>query len=92
MNRLLVFTQTFLSSLWKFFQLPFPFTNVSIGAIVIFPVVVSIVLGLFRNLFGVGGFAQLSDTVRNTSSLARVDRLNTKYDNSQANRFVKRGM
>lgn len=92
MNRLLTITQTFLSLLWKFFQLPFPGTNVSVGALLAFPVVVAFTLAFIRSLFGVGGFAQISGSIKDTSSLSRVDRLNTKYDNSQAKRFVKRGL
>lgn len=62
MNRLFTLLQTFLGALWNFFRLPFPATNIPIGALLFLPMVISLALALFRNLFGVGGFAQIGST------------------------------
>lgn len=58
--RLLTLTQNFLSQMWQFLRLPFPGTDVPIGAILFLPMVVSVVLGFFRNMFGIGEFTDLS--------------------------------
>lgn len=88
-NRLLYMLQFMLTQVWQFFQLPFPGTNVSIGALCIFPVVVSITIAFFRSLFGLGGFASVGEHIRLTSSTAKVDRLNAKQTEREARKYVK---
>ena len=60
MNRLFTLLQTFLSAIWNLFRIPFPTTNIPIGALLFLPMVISLALAIFRNLFGISGFAQLS--------------------------------
>lgn len=88
-NRLLTLISVVLAQVWKFFQLPFPGTDISIAALLFFPMVVSLTLALIRSLFGVGGFAQVPSAMQMTSSTAKVDRLNAKQTEREARRFVK---
>lgn len=62
MNRLFTLLQTFLISAWNILRIPFPTTNIPIIALLFLPGIVSLALALFRNLFGIGGFAQLGST------------------------------
>lgn len=61
-NRLLYLLQFMLRECWKFFRLPFPGTNVSIGAIMFLPMVVSLAVATIRHLFGIGGFGNVGST------------------------------
>lgn len=67
-NRLLYLTKFMLEQAWRFLRLPFPGTNVSIGAILFLPMFVGLAVALLRTLFGVGGFAQVGSTVRSYRS------------------------
>lgn len=71
-NRLLTLLQIFLGELWSFFRLPFPGTNVSIGAILFLPMVISLALAVIRHLFGIGGFAQVGSTAKSNFNSTRI--------------------
>lgn len=63
-NRLFTIISTMLSLCWKFFQLPFPTTNIPIGAILVLPTVVGFAVRFLRNFFGVGGVGQVPSTLK----------------------------
>lgn len=86
-NRLLTLLATLLRSCWAFFQLPFPGTNVSIGSLIILPVVVSIVVAFIRIFFGVGSFAELGSNVRSFSASGQALR-----HKQSAQNFVNRSV
>lgn len=54
-NRLLYLTQYMLSQVWQFMKLPFPGTDIPVGALIVFPTVVGFAVRFLRNVFGVGG-------------------------------------
>lgn len=54
------FLGRFLLSLWTFFRIPFPGTNVPIAGLLFLPGIISLALAFLRNLFGIGNFADLS--------------------------------
>ena len=68
-----------LTQLWQFFRLPFPGTNVAIGALLFLPMVVSVAIAFLKNLFGIGGFAQIGNTAHSK----------IKYDKSKTKRGGK---
>ena len=82
-NRLLYLLSHFLGLVWNFFRLPFPGTNVAIGAILFLPMVVTIVLAFFRHVFGLSGFGTIPDHIRSTSSTGRSQRASLKSNESR---------
>lgn len=50
---LIQFLGTFINTCWQFMRLPFPATNIPIGAILIFPTFITVVLNFVRLLFGI---------------------------------------
>lgn len=65
MNRLFTLLQVFLEGAWDILRIPFPTTNIPIVALLFLPMIVSIAIALFRNIFGIGGFGQITDTINN---------------------------
>lgn len=83
------FLSQYMGILWNFFRLPFPATRIPIGAILFFPSIVSLSIAIFRNITGVGGFAQITEGIKMGSSTAKVDRQLTRNTENEARQFVK---
>jgi len=62
-NRLLYLIQTILVQCWQFLRLPFPGTNVSIGSLIVLPVIVGFAMRFIKNITGVGGVGGASDAI-----------------------------
>lgn len=78
-NRLLTLISHFLSQIWQFFRIPFPTTQVPIGAILFLPMVVAVALAFFRHMFGIGNFADLSKVP--FMAVGKVNRIKqSRYD------------
>lgn len=52
---LIQFLGSFLNIIWNFVKIPFPATNVPIGAILIFPAFLSIAIRFIKSLFNTSG-------------------------------------
>lgn len=74
MNRLFTLLQVFLEGAWDILRIPFPTTNIPIVALLFLPMIVTIALALFRNIFGVGGFGQVSKTVKTFENISSKDK------------------
>lgn len=83
------FLGQYMSILWRFFRIPFPATNVPIGAILFLPLVIDLAIKFLSNIMGSGGAGQISGFVKDSSSTAKVDRLNARQTEREARRFVK---
>ena len=67
-NRLLYLIQTILVQCWQFLRLPFPGTNVSIGALLALPVIVGFAMRFIKNITGVGGVGGATNTISSIRS------------------------
>lgn len=63
-NRLLYLVQFVLTQVWQFLKLPFPGTDVPVGALIVMPTVVGFAVRFIRNISGVGGLGQSVSSVR----------------------------
>lgn len=62
------FLGQYMSILWQFFRLPFPGTDVSIGALMFLPLVISLSIKLVSSIMGVGGAGQVSGTLKSVQN------------------------
>lgn len=63
-NRLLYLTQYVLSQVWLFMKIPFPGTDIPVGALLVFPTVVGFAVRFLRNMFGVGGVGDIPSVAK----------------------------
>lgn len=57
-----------MSILWQFFRIPFPGTNIAVGAIMFLPPVISLAVRLISSIMGSGGSGQNIGNVKNSKS------------------------
>lgn len=62
------FLGQYMAILWRFFRLPFPGTDVSIGALMFLPLVISLSIKLVSSIMGVGGAGQVSGTLKSVQN------------------------
>lgn len=77
-----------LAQVWQFMKLPFPGTDIPVGALLVMPTIVGFAVRFIKNITGVGGLGDISQAIKMQSGIGISNRIEQRQINKDYEKFL----